>query len=65
MATITLSLDEELAAQMDEKIRRVDTDRSKYIRSLVRADLAVNPAFPAHASMLRRKQPAARKPAKA
>lgn len=38
-STISLSFEPALIATMDRRVRELDTDRSKYIRRLVREDM--------------------------
>lgn len=40
--TISLSFEPSLITVMDRRVRQLDTDRSKYIRKLVREDMEVN-----------------------
>ena len=38
--SITIAVPEAMAAELERLIEEIDTDRSKYIRRLIRADLA-------------------------
>jgi metal-responsive CopG/Arc/MetJ family transcriptional regulator len=44
LVNISITLSADLVAQIDQRVRDQDTDRSKYLRGLARRDLAKEPS---------------------